>query len=123
MNALNWFEIPVTDIHRACEFYAHLTGKALEVMEGNCTMAMLPCAPDEGIGGALVLDERRQPSLDGTLVYLAAQHMEGGLDGALSRAAAGGGEVIVPRTDIGEHGLFGIIKDSEGNAVGLHVER
>jgi predicted enzyme related to lactoylglutathione lyase len=53
----------------------------------------------------------------GTVVYL---NVEGDLDGVLARAAANGGEIIKPRLAIGPHGFIGLIKDTEGNVVGLH---
>jgi predicted enzyme related to lactoylglutathione lyase len=57
------------------------------------------------------------PGAGGTIVYL---NVEGDLDGVLQRAPAHGGEVIKPRLSIGQHGFIGIIKDTEGNVVGLH---
>lgn len=124
MNAINWFEIPATDISRAREFYSHLIGAPLEVQNfGRNDMFFFPNDPAKGgVGGAVVTDPRMAPSARGTIVYLAASHFGGGLDGALGRVPAGGGEVVLPRTDIGEHGVIALFKDSEGNVVGLHAQ-
>ncbi len=118
MSAINWFDIPVTDIKRAVKFYSTILGADLQMMDsgGDSVMAMLPME-GEGVGGALTQAEGFTPSKDGTLVYL-----NGGADlnAVLSRVEGAGGKVIVPKTDIGEHGFFAVFEDSEGNHVGLH---
>jgi predicted enzyme related to lactoylglutathione lyase len=43
------------------------------------------------------------------------------LDAMLARVAAAGGQVLLPATVIGEQGVIAIIRDSEGNRVGLHA--
>lgn len=124
MNAINWFEIPVTDTARATKFYSHLLASELERLEtGGDEMVMLPCDYTSGsaVGGALSRSPNCVPSATGTVVYLAAQNYEGGLDGCVARAKEAGGEIVVPRTSIGEHGFFALFRDSEGNTVGLHA--
>ena len=118
MSAINWFDIPVTDIKRAVKFYSTILGAEVQMMDAgeDVSMAMLPME-GEGVGGALTQTEGYKPSKDGTVVYL-----NGGADlsAALNRVEKAGGKVIVPKTDIGEHGFFAIFEDSEGNHVGLH---
>ena len=124
MNTINWFEIPVTDTTRAMTFYSHLLASELERVEyGGGDMVMLPCdhGSESAVGGALSRSPHCTPSATGTVVYLAAQNFEGGLDGCIARAEEAGGEIVAPRTDIGEHGFFALFKDSEGNVVGLHA--
>ena len=117
LNALNWFEIPASDINRAAKFYSTVLGAELEIaeMSPGYLMAMLPS--EDGVGGALVQGEGYAPSKEGTVVYL-----NGGEDLALplGNVEAAGGQVLVPKTDIGENGFFAYILDSEGNKVGLH---
>ena len=115
-NALTWFEIPTADLDRAARFYEAMLGAPLrrEVF-GGTPMAVLPYDGDPGIGGALVCDDARAPGA-GTLVYLDTAD----LDGALARAAKGGGRVVLPRTPIGPHGFIAIVEDTEGNKVGLN---
>ena len=116
-DALNWFEIPVADMGRAVAFYSKLFGVTLEAGEmlPGYWMAMFPS--EGGVGGALLYGEGYVPSMTGTVVYL-----NGGddLSGPLSRVEAAGGQVIVPKTDIGENGFFAFFADTEGNKVGLH---
>jgi predicted enzyme related to lactoylglutathione lyase len=119
-NALNWFEIPTQDIDRATRFYEQVLGAPLkrERFEG-IEIAMFP-SDQAGVGGALVRDPRRQPGPGGSIVYLAAN---GQLDACLGRTAKAGGEVVLPRTDIGEPGFIALVKDTEGNVIGLHAPR
>jgi len=117
-NPVGWFEIPVADMARAKAFYEHLLGLELEERAmGPSRMAWFPMARDVvGAAGALVLGEGMNPSMEGALVYFTAPD----LDGALARAKEKGGEVLAGRTDIGAFGFYGLIKDSEGNRIGLH---
>ena len=120
-NTVNWYEIPTTDLDRAARFYETLLGVTLkrEAMGGQ-ELAIFKSSRTGGVGGALVKDARRKPSSGGTLVYLDTR---GDLDGAIARTAPAGGQVLVPKTDIGEMGAFAIVLDTEGNAVGIHAEK
>ncbi len=117
-NALNWFEIPVSDFPRAQAFYETILATKMERMDmGPTVMGMLP-ADKSSVGGAIVFDGSSQPSANGTVVYL-----NGGDDLApiLGRVQAAGGRIVVPKTEIGnDFGFFAHFLDSEGNKVGLH---
>ena len=117
-NAVNWFELFVSDFNRAKRFYEATLQVTLpeHQMEG-CRMGIFPFQEQHGVGGAITKMEGMAPGTGGTMVYL---NVESDLDGVLQRAPANGGAVIKPRTSIGEHGFIGIIKDTEGNAVGIH---
>lgn len=118
-DALNWFEIPVTDMARATRFYSTIfafePAMTAGPAGGAAQMAMFPAT--EGVGGALIQGEGYTPHTDGTLVYLNCGE---DLRPVLDRVTAAGGRVLVPRTDIGENGFFAFILDTEGNRVGLH---
>ena len=117
-NALNWFEIPVTDFARAKNFYEQVLGIVIEPMVmGPITMGMLSADPS-AVGGAIVHGDGGAPSETGTLVYL-----NGGDDLALMLARVGpaGGSIVVAKTEIGnDFGCFAHFVDSEGNKVGIH---
>ena len=119
-NALDWFEIPTADLDRAVRFYEAVLAVSLkrEVFE-RVPMAMFPFG-DKSTGGALVQDARRKPGADGVLIYL---NTYGHLDACVQRVAKAGGAVLTPKVDIGEPGFIAIVRDSEGNVVGLHQER
>ena len=118
---IHWFEIFVRDIDRAARFYETVLGIQLKrTTEGDRPMAMFASAVEEGVGGALVQQKGREPSETGALVYLDAN---GKLDASLERVSKAGGEVVMPKTDIGPPGFIALLRDSEGNVVGLHAER
>jgi predicted enzyme related to lactoylglutathione lyase len=119
-NAIDWFEIFVTDMDRAVRFYERTLGIALRrEIFANKPTAVFP-GVGSGVAGALVQDSRQAPGGGGTLVYLNAT---GKLEACLDRAPAAGGAVVLARTDIGDPGFIATIRDSEGNLVGLHSER
>jgi predicted enzyme related to lactoylglutathione lyase len=121
-NAINWFEIPVTQLDRAQQFYETLLQAPLrrEVM-GPQTLAVLPYNPESGVGGALLLSATaRAPGSGGVLVYLNAGRQ---LAPALTRLAEAGGRIVTPRVDLPDGmGAFVHFEDSEGNVLGLHAE-
>lgn len=119
--AITWFELPVTDLARARAFYEEVLAATLreEVFSGM-PMALFPYDQGNGVGGALVKSPNLAPSADGAVVYLDTR---GALDACLARVPAAGGAVLVPRTDIGDPGFIAIIRDTEGNRVGLHMPR
>jgi predicted enzyme related to lactoylglutathione lyase len=120
-NALNWFEIPVTDLARAKAFYARMLQVELrDETVGGMTMAILPYG-NGGVGGSLIVGEPHVPSTQGTIVYLGAGD---DLPGALTRAEAGGGKVLLGATHLSDNiGSIALIQDTEGNRVGLHSPR
>jgi uncharacterized protein len=116
-NALNWFEIPVGDMDRAVRFYEDVLSANLrrESFFGVPNAIFPFQAP--GVGGALIQDAKRPPGPGGSLVYV---DVTARLDDCLSRVPGAGGVVVRPKTSIGEQGFFALIRDSEGNTVGLH---
>jgi predicted enzyme related to lactoylglutathione lyase len=123
MSALHWFEIPVEDIQRAVKFYERMLGVEMRVLDLTeqlgSWIGMLPNRG--GVGGALVQNSRHGyvPSQAGTLVYLV---VDGDLAEALSRAESAGGQLLLPKTPLGEGeggGFTAWIADTEGNRVGL----
>lgn len=119
MNAINWFEIPVDDMDRAVRFYEALLGQRLKRENFmDVPHAIIKSSKDdEGVGGALIQDKKRKPAGSGTCVYLDASDIEA----ALKRATAQGGEVVQPKTSIGPMGSIALLKDTEGNLIGLHT--
>jgi hypothetical protein len=105
---------------RAVTFYER--SLALELKQelfGGLPMAIFR-ADDPAVGGALVQSPNRCPSTEGALVYLDVGKQ---LDAVLDRVPAAGGAVVLPKTDIGEPGFIALVRDTEGNVVGLHAPR
>lgn len=116
-DAVNWFELFVTDFDRAKKFYETILQTPLKESAADCRMAMFPFDMANGVGGCLTHRPELVSGPGGTLVYL---NVEGDLDGVIGRIPKAGGAVLKPRMSIGEHGFIAIFKDIEGNVVGLH---
>ena len=117
-NAINWFEIPVSDFDRAKAFYSKLFNAEIQEMpHPEYRYGMLPADMQNGIGGGIVQGNGFEPSSKGALVYLT-----GGddLSGPLSRVEAAGGKIVLPKTSIGPNGFMAHFIDTEGNKVALH---
>lgn len=118
-NSLNWFEIPAKDIERSKKFYETIFGMEMEMHEmENDKMAFFPWSAGSGKAtGCLAQGENYKPCTEGTKVYLNANP---NMDPVLAKVEAAGGQVIVPKMSIGEHGHIAFIIDTEGNNVGIH---
>jgi len=117
-NAVNWFEIPVSDMDRAKKFYENVLGYELAINEmGPMQMAWFPME-QEGAGatGTLVKAEGYVPSHSGSMVYFSVED----IDGTLSKINSNGGSTLNPKTSIGEYGFIAHFTDCEGNKVALH---
>ena len=119
MNAINWFEIPVSDFARAVAFYEQILATKLtpDTSFPDMQMALLPYT-DPGVGGCLIHYTPLKPNPDGVRIYL-----NGGddLQAILDRVTAAGGQIVMPKMFIREDiGYIGAFVDSEGNTIGLH---
>lgn len=120
-NPVGWFEIPVEDLDRAEQFYQTVLETKLERQEemDGMTMSWFPMGEDwKGAAGSLVESDRHQSSDDktGVVVYLTTPNLEAALD----RVTDAGGDILIPKKNIGEYGYIAWISDTEGNTVGLH---
>lgn len=121
-HALNWFEIPVTDMDRAIRFYetASACGLRREAFGGpGQELAVFEVKDDAAVKGALLSAPHAKPSAQGAIVYLNAAPS---IDAWLTRAQQAGGKVLLGRTALPEGmGFFAHVLDTEGNRVGLHA--
>jgi predicted enzyme related to lactoylglutathione lyase len=124
-NPVDWFEIYVTDMKRARAFYEAVFDAKLERNDSTVSaiseMWLLPMQRDvPGAAGALV---KMQGGPEGggasTIVYFTCEDcaVEAG------RAAKNGGSVMKQKVSIGEHGFIALVKDTEGNVIGLHSRK
>lgn len=122
VNALNWFEIPATDINRAKSFYESIfginMGEVVDMM--GMQMVFFPYDPQSGkVSGGLAQSDMHKPSQDGSIIYLNAN--EAGMENILNRIVDNGGSVVMPKTQINEDiGYMSFFIDSEGNRMALH---
>ena len=118
-NTAVWFEIPATKFERAVKFYQAILDVEL-VEEDTCglTMGLFPHDDKTSVSGAIICGMGFKPSREGSIVYL-----NGGdnLATALSKVEDAGGEVIIPKTHLGDEiGYIAHFIDTEGNRVGIH---
>jgi hypothetical protein len=119
-NPVGWFEIHVSDMARAVDFYEKVFMQTLLPLPSeDPTMKMMMFTGDmnsPGTTGALVQHPMKQPSTEGAMIYFSCD------DCALTEKLAleNKGKVFKPKFSIGANGFIAIIGDSEGNAIGLH---
>lgn len=122
-NAINWFEIPVTDFDRAKKFYSTIYDfEMFETTTREIRMGFLPYEQAEHrVGGAICSSVHHIPSKQGTTVYL-----NGGsdLNTVMNRIESAGGKIVQSKTFIGNGlGYIAFFLDTEGNKVGLHSRK
>lgn len=120
-NALNWFEIPVSNFDRAKKFYETIFNYQMpENTMGPARMGfLLYDFPAGKVGGAIVYNpEFYTPSDNGSLIYLNCQP---DLQIVLDKVEEAGGNTLMQKTPVApELGFWALIKDTEGNRVALH---
>lgn len=119
-NALNWFEISVSDIKRSKKFYETVFGIEMDQQEMmGMQMAFFPAEDmNAKVSGSLVQGPMHKPSSDGAKIYLNGNP---DLTNALSKVEKAGGKVLMPKTKItDEIGFMAYFTDTEGNTIALH---
>ncbi len=117
-HAINWFEIPVSNIQKARTFYETVFQVGFREMEvGGNLMAIFDF---EGVRGALWQESGYECPGAGTRIYL---NMPDGMDAVLSRVESAGGSILSAKSLITtEIGWSAAIADPDGNQIGLYQE-
>lgn len=119
-NRVVWFDLPASDLERAAAFYRAVLNIKVDVVSMGPEHQMGVFEHGQGNGGALVLRPKEVARGDtGPLLYLNA---EGRIRDAVKQATALGGKVIEDVASLGPHGFRAIVRDTEGNRVGLHSQ-
>lgn len=121
MNPVVYFEIPVSDMQRACAFYQRVFKVSLEVREvdGN-EMALFPFDDGQpGASGALARGSSYVPGKAGARVYFGVDDIVE----TLRLAVAAGAEVNYPVTEVPEYGWVAEFIDVEGNCIALYARQ
>ncbi len=119
-NPIQWVEIAATDLERAKGFYSSVFGLELQLMEMPDSKMYMFGAPEQpGSSGCLVQSPINKPSADGAVVYFSCEDVAN----ELAKVEESGGQIIVPKTDIGEFGFFAQVIDTEGNRIGIHSQK
>ena len=106
-------EIPSANVGAASQFYAELFGwKMQHIPDFNYTM----WEDGSGFGGGFTEPSNENPA-GKVLVYIDSDDIEADL----KKAAALGGKVVHPKTEIPGTGWFGIFEDPSGNMLALYT--
>jgi predicted enzyme related to lactoylglutathione lyase len=114
--AINFVEIPVTDLKRAADFYAGMFGWSFEAEPGARTWLF-----STGTSGAMgAITTTRRPSSEGMHLCVTVSD----LGHVLAKAGRLGGSIEAERASgDGTLGEFAAVRDNDGNFVGLFQSR
>ena len=120
-NPVGWFEIYVSDMSRASQFYESVFAVELCPMmdpdDKSMEMKGFPSSMESyGASGALVKMEGMPSGQNSVLVYFACEDCAT----EAARVEAAGGQLQRDKFSIGEHGFIALATDTEGNMFGLH---
>lgn len=118
-NPVGWFEIYVNDLPRAKKFYETMLDTKFEKLVTDSHVEMWGFPMDMqtmGAGGALVKMEGFEAGNNSVIVYFKTDDCSN----EEKNVAGAGGEVFKPKFSIGKYGFISLVKDSEGNIIGLH---
>jgi uncharacterized protein len=118
---VTWFEVPVADFDRAIQFYESIFDIQLTHDSRFPGLAIFPYERP-GISGAILHTPNRIYDLatqESTVVYL---NCDGQLDNVLARAISAGADIAEPKMKLpGNLGWTAMIRDLDGNRIGLHA--
>lgn len=120
-NAVRWFEIYVQDMPRAKAFYERVFGRTFLQLSlggpGQPEMWAFSGHPEgSGAPGALVKLDGFAGGGDSVVVYFGSDDCGVEHD----RAIQAGGTSIKPKTPIPPFGFIALVRDPDGNRIGIH---
>ena len=115
-NRIVWFDLPVTDLVRAIQFYSEVL--KVEVKEEFSDVAVISHETGE-VSGCLFTSDDQNPSKSGALLYF---NVNGRLQAAIDAVVKNGGQIEKPAHKIDPFGHRAIVIDSEGNRIALHSQ-
>jgi uncharacterized protein len=114
-DAAVWFEIPVTDMKRAKNFYEAVLMTSLKDDDtGPNPMSLFPAKDDSSVAGHLY-PGKPSATGSGNTIHLAAPEP---LEEAMERVRENGGKVVSDIVKI-PPGRFAYCLDPDGNSIGL----
>ncbi len=121
-NPVGWFEIYVQDIERAKNFYETVfqaTLQALPTPDPELEMWAFPglgCEDLPGCTGAICKMKDKDSGAGGTIIYFVCHDCSE----QEARIVPAGGSIHFGKTPIGEYGHIALVRDPDGNMIGLH---
>lgn len=118
VNPVNWFDIHVSNLQSAKEFYETVFNiKLIDFPIEFGKQSSFPFDPKGlNITGALVEKEDFIANSNNTVVYFESKDCTT----EENLVAQAGGKIIRPKMSIGEFGFVSILMDRDGNTIGLH---
>jgi predicted enzyme related to lactoylglutathione lyase len=118
VNPVNWFDINVSNLNNAKEFYETVFN--IKLVDFPIEFGKQSGFPFDSKGlnitGALVEREDFTPSGNNTIIYFESEDCT--TEENLVENA--GGKIIRSKMSIGEFGFISILCDRDGNTIGLH---
>ena len=121
-NPVVWFEIYVNDLNRAKAFYEKVFKTTLSPLgnpadDGLKMLAFPGDMETKGkASGALVHTDGMEAGGNSVMIYFSSADCST----EENRVKDAGGEILRSKMSIGEFGFVSIIKDTEGNTIGIH---
>ena len=120
-NLINWFEIPAINFKRAINFYEKVFDLKLKICEYETEkMAFFP---EKKFSNCGMISQAKDfiPSADGVVIYFDATDK---IDELITKVRTAGGSILTDKCKIEADGRghFALVKDSEGNRIGLYSD-
>ncbi|MFK8038252.1 MAG: VOC family protein [Crocinitomicaceae bacterium] len=121
VNLANWFDINVSNLENAKNFYETVFDIKLTDFPAEFgRQSGFPFDPNGmNITGALVEKENFVADNNNTVIYFDSEDCLAEAEKAISA----GGKIIKPKMSIGPFGFVTILMDIDGNAIGLHSKK
>ena len=121
VNPVCWFDINVANLERAKNFYESVFNiKLIDLPIEWGKESAFPFEKDgTNAAGALVEKENYVAGSNNTVAYFSSEDCIT----EESRVEKAGGEIIKRKMSIGEFGFISVLRDTEGNTIGLHSKK
>ena len=116
---IGWFEIFVSDVEKAKDFYGDLFGWEYKLSEGDQSEYWTIFTGENSIGGGFMKKTSSEHGSQGVLFYVEVNDIEATLNSAVEK----GGKIETPKTLISpKSGYFALLRDSDNNIIGVWSE-
>lgn len=116
MDAVVHFEIPTKKYDTAKKFYMDIFGWKIEEWPGMPNKYGMTTTTNDGKGGINGgLMEPSQPFENATIITISVAS----IDDYLAKITAAGGQMLMPKSPVGDMGFMARFSDLDGNTVGL----
>jgi len=121
VNPVNWFDINVSNLNNAKEFYETVFNiKLVDFPIEFGKQSGFPFDPKGfNVTGALVEKEDFQSNSNNTVIYFESEDCV--TEESLVEKA--GGKIVRSKMSIGEFGFVSLLMDRDGNTIGLHSRK